>query len=391
MKRYQSAKRVSKNVFTRLSLIAALFWMQPVFSTVFVHTTDENNLSGHMTRLTHPSIDGDPEKLIYVTPRFGKYNPYTVGVWYEEETAQWTIYNEDRSMLPAGAQFNIIAIDPQATPAFTHTATEENTQEYYTFIDHPVSDYNSEAVILITPNWSDAYVPGPLGVWFDGERWSIYRQDKEDLSIGTRFNVLVLQPGSNTITGSEPLEISAFTHKANSGNTRGHITALDRNDPDEVIAITHNWYTDGPYNQGVLGVWYDGSHWTILNQGREMIDENAMFNGLAVRLSTDSANQTVVTQENQILTVIHEGDFSARCILSYVKDGQKRKVKTGQLAQGDASWFNIPYNAQEIRLGVESASGGISRKSIEMAFDKAEEGTYTIQGTFNNHWLAKSE
>lgn len=373
-------------------------WAHSAFSEVFVHTTDSENLSGHMTRLHNSAIEADPEMLIFATPRFGKYNPHTVGVWYETETSKWTIYNEDRTFLPEGTQFNILALDPDTPQAFTHTATPQNTQEYYTFIDHPSSDYNPNAVLLITPNWSEAYVPGPLGVWFDGSRWSIYRQDKQALNPGTRFNVLVLQPGPNEIKGPNAITITAYTHTSGEQNTRGHISDLNRTDPNEIVTITHNWNTEGPYNQGVPGVWYNGANWSILNQGREPIEMNSKFNCIIATMtpppiieSTPSMETKQLAQEEGWLRITHQGDFAANCILSITVDGKEHRGSTGTLAQGETRVFRIPTQAEEIRLIVESNQGGISRKSVDMNFDEAPNSTYAIQGTFAKHWLNRAQ
>ncbi|MEM7673183.1 MAG: hypothetical protein AAF212_07570 [Verrucomicrobiota bacterium] len=387
-----------KKAIRRLALLAIISWIPSAYSNVFVHTTDSENVSGHMTRLTHAAIEGNAEKLLFVTPRFGKYNPHTVGVWYETETDKWTIYNEDRTFLPEGTQFNILALDPDTPQAFTHTATAQNTQEYYTFIDHPASDYNPNAVVIITPNWSEAYVPGPLGVWFDGERWSIYRQDKKDLSVGTRFNVLVLQPGPNEIKGSEALTITTYTHKAGGQNTRGHITNLVRSDPNEVLSITHNWDTDGPYNQGVPGVWFNGENWTVLNQGREPIEAGSRFNIIATMASAPTtpvappaskADDTV--REAGWLKITHQGSFDANCILFFSIDGGQHNGDTGMISNGDTRVFRIPENAEEIRLVIESSQDGISRRSVNMNFEEAPNSTFAIQGTFARHWLDKTQ
>ena len=377
-----------------MSLIGLLLLANAASGEIFVHTVDNTNLSGHMTRLSHSSTQGKPDQLIFVTPRFGTYNPHTVGVWFEPATSRWTIYNEDRTPLPEDAQFNVIALDPSLPQAFTHTATKDNTVDYYTFISHPSSDYNPEATLLITPNWSESYVPGPLGVWFDGERWSIYRQDKKPLAEGTRFNVLVLKEGPNKIAGSHPMSVSTVTHIATDTNTRGHVTNLNRTDPEEAIFITHNWGTEGPYNQGVPGVWYNGENWTIINQGREKIENKSKFNCFIFTSLGKPAEKTMPKEIDTRMGWIklqHQGDFEIEFTLKFTLDGKSRVGRTGTLNKGASRLFRVPMRAEDIRLTGQGTQNGISRVVIDKVFSGVPNATYAVSAEFSDPEWKKVE
>ena len=67
--------------------------------------------------------------------------------------------------------------------AFTHRATSGNTTSNSTYIDHPLTNQEPDAILLVTQVWEpdvDVVVNHPTGVWYDsnrGGRWAIFNQD----------------------------------------------------------------------------------------------------------------------------------------------------------------------------------------------------------------------
>ena len=79
---------------------------------------------------------------------------------------------------------------------FVHRATEENVPQNSTYIDHPISNGNPAAILVVTPNWNPEGSPGiyndhPIGVWYDSEaqRWAVFNQDLADMPVEAGFNV----------------------------------------------------------------------------------------------------------------------------------------------------------------------------------------------------------
>jgi hypothetical protein len=72
------------------------------------------NISGNVTRLDHPLLNGDPNALVFVEhvyqePTSGVYLPDGVGVYYA--AGQWSIYREDVTQnMPSGAKFNVLVV-----------------------------------------------------------------------------------------------------------------------------------------------------------------------------------------------------------------------------------------------------------------------------------------
>ena len=84
---------------------------------------------------------------------------------------------------------------------FVHRTTEENVSQNSTYIDHPISNGNPDAILVVTPNWNPEGSPGiynahPIGVWYDSEaqRWAVFNQDLADMPIEGGFNVRVHPP-----------------------------------------------------------------------------------------------------------------------------------------------------------------------------------------------------
>ena len=79
---------------------------------------------------------------------------------------------------------------------FVHRATEENVSQNSTYIAHPVSNGNPDAILVVTPNWNPEGSPGvynahPIGVWYDSEaqRWAVFNQDLANMPVAAGFNV----------------------------------------------------------------------------------------------------------------------------------------------------------------------------------------------------------
>jgi len=101
--------------------------------------------------------------------------------------------------MPSDAAFNVIVPRPGPGEAvFVHQASAANTIAHVTFINHPLTNNNPTALVLVTPNWNPGGVGGtynnhPIGVYYDtiDNKWAIFNQDSEFIQIGAAFNVFV--------------------------------------------------------------------------------------------------------------------------------------------------------------------------------------------------------
>ncbi len=83
---------------------------------VFRHIASAGNITGNLTRLDHPLLNGDANALVFVEhlyqPAPGNvYVPGGVGVYYDESVDRWTIFRENPlDTMPAGARFNVLVV-----------------------------------------------------------------------------------------------------------------------------------------------------------------------------------------------------------------------------------------------------------------------------------------
>ncbi len=88
------------------------------------------------------------------------------------------------------------------TAAFTVVANSANTFAYTIHLDNPLTNGNPGAILIVTHNLAasnDVQFPYPVGVDYGttasgNSIWFIYREDLQNIPIGTAFNVLVITP-----------------------------------------------------------------------------------------------------------------------------------------------------------------------------------------------------
>lgn len=166
--------------------------LPPKTSKAFVHTTISSNISNHITTLNNELTDDNPNALVYITQRFGKYNTANVGVWFNN--GNWKIYNEDTSKeMPVGTQFNVLVLKSgrnivgfSELYGFKYT---NNSKGHISNVDSPVALARS-ATLFITQNWENVYNPNVTGVWHSGSNWTVYNQNRKTLPKDVQFNVL---------------------------------------------------------------------------------------------------------------------------------------------------------------------------------------------------------
>jgi hypothetical protein len=170
--------------------------------TSFVHRATDENSRGDYTYIGDPSIDGDPNAIVIVSPTSDQENlgtasyNHNIGVWYEGGARMWAIFNQDRAAVPAGAAFEVVV--PRASAKFVHQASLVNTAGNYTYLDDRLTNGEPDAVLSVTQNWNPGggrgvYNDHPVDTVYDAqvERWAIYNRDNVSIPKGAAFNVAV--------------------------------------------------------------------------------------------------------------------------------------------------------------------------------------------------------
>ncbi len=93
---------------------------------------------------------------------------------------------------------NSTAAESGGESVFVHRATPQNTFANSTYLDHPLTNDNPNAVLSVTQNWNPGgdggiYNDHPVGVWYDANarRWAIFNQDRAAMRDGASFNAVV--------------------------------------------------------------------------------------------------------------------------------------------------------------------------------------------------------
>ncbi len=252
----------------------------------FVHVASTDNITSNWTYLDHPLLNGNDSAIFFATQNWnpknlsGTYNAKTIGVWYDDGEGKWGIFNQDQTVMPEEAAFNV-HIPLQDSTVFTHEATLANSSSNHTLIDNPLTNNNPNATIFVTQNWNPAGEAGVynahlVGVWYSNtqQKWSVFNQDRAAIPEGASFNIHVASDDETTIV-----------HTTATANTSVHITTIDDsridNNPNALLTVTQNWNPGGvgdTYNDHPFGVYYFGGKWRIFNQDFAAMPENAAFN-----------------------------------------------------------------------------------------------------------------
>ncbi len=235
-----------------------------LFATT-THVTAAANISGNTSRIDDSGLNGKAEAFAFLTPNWqlgSVYNTSATGIYYT--SGAWRVFNQDLKAFPSGMGYNVLIVQPHDN-VFKHVASTGNTSAHVTRLDHPKLNGNPNAKLLVQQRWNGTYNDSPVGVWYDGSRWTIFNQKTAvPIRAGSEFNVLVndnitaTQAVSGKITGNNFLIDPAIT-----GNTKR-------------VFVTQYW--TAVYNTQEVGVWYPSSSWSIYNQNSSVtMPTNARF------------------------------------------------------------------------------------------------------------------
>jgi len=263
----------------------------------FVHTATSANIGPHYTCIDHPLTNNNPNAIILVTANWNPggmgntYDNHSIGVAYSTVEYKWVIFHEDQAAMPIGAAFNVLIPDASAG-VFVHEATVSNTSYSWTTIDHPRTNDNPNAIVLVTQNANPGgagyiYNDHSIGMYYSSaeKKWVIYNQDLDSMPIGAAFNVLI-----------PPTDSAAFVHKATASTITDNWTTIDHpltnDNPNAIVLVTQNKSpggVEGPPFDHPIGVWYYSSvgKWAVFNQDLANMPEDAAFNVLIP--ATDSS------------------------------------------------------------------------------------------------------
>ncbi|WP_147309555.1 T9SS type A sorting domain-containing protein [Marixanthomonas ophiurae] len=283
-----------KAIFTILSML--LFTVALAQDKVFVHKATTGNSSGNVSTLDHPDLNGNSSANFIVTHNLDnegvQYNDKVTGTWYNGSS--WTVFNEDASTMVEGSSYNIYI--PAGGKMIS---VEADGSSFDLELNDPAINGDPNAVMVYATYWNPngVYNDNNYGFWYDtiAERWNIYNEDTAiNIPAGAVFTILI-----DDSTGGA----TAFSHTATAPTS--NYTVIDHpslnNKPNAYPVVSPNWGTTGdPSNINIdstIGVWYNGTNWTIYTEDVSTMPTNAKFNVYV-------ADPTLGVEENESIAEI---------------------------------------------------------------------------------------
>ncbi len=259
----------------------------------FVWTATSANSGGDSTFINNFATNNRPGAILFVTPNWDQggvcgcvYDRAPVGVWYDNSTGRWAIFNENLSAIPVGASFNVLVVPAASSSVFVQTATAGNSGGDSTFLNSPLTNGLPATRLMVTQVWNPNGAGGiynnhAVGVWYDSgnSRWAIFQEDKAGMTTGASFNVMV---GTKKSGGGTSALQTATTANI-SGDSTFISNAKATGNPNAVVFETPNWNpggVGGTYDQPPTGTWWAGSNGqaAVFNEDASLMPLNAAFN-----------------------------------------------------------------------------------------------------------------
>lgn len=161
-----------------------------------------------------------------------------------------------------------------AQQKFTHTTSTANISANSTYLDNAGLNNNPSAIIIIEYNATTSTAnPHEVGVWYDGNKWAVFNQDRAAMPTGITF----------TITWKNKDE-NSFWQKENSGKIILQHPLLNNN-PAALFYVSQVWNpggNGGVYNNSAVVTTYNNTtgEWEILNANNTVLPAGSAVNVL---------------------------------------------------------------------------------------------------------------
>ncbi len=241
--------------------------------------------------------------------------------------------------------FLVFAIGIGQAQAVLLELTVKSARNYLT-IDNAASNSKFNAVIIVTQSSGK---PQPVGVWYRNNKWEIYHQNKKSFLVGTKFNVLILDPAKVK---------NAFVHTASSSNITNHITTINNaltNSKGENLAIfvTQRYEKTNP---NPVGVWYNQNKWKIYNENRAAMPSGMKFNVLVMPKGKVSGLGSL-TGESYFHTVSSANKSSNYTYLKTSNTATKLFVTQNWKGVRSAQLYSTAYNKLKKKWSIQTPVG----------------------------------
>lgn len=120
-------------------------------SDAFVHTADSSNIIAHVTYIDHPELNNNQDAIFFITPRWeGVYNDSPIGVFYETPQSKWAIFNQNFTIMPQDAKFNVYLAKSGVTDADENNENKAALPEEFYLTQNYPNPFNPTTKIRFT-------------------------------------------------------------------------------------------------------------------------------------------------------------------------------------------------------------------------------------------------
>ncbi len=236
----------------------------------FVHTVTAANKALYTTVIDNPATNGNPNAILIISCNYGTTTPYhnkPIAAFYNSANGgQWSIANEDISLMPIGVKFNVLVKNP-SDKAFV--AIPSKVEWSSAILNHPNLNGNPNAKFLITNRVDNSGVfnNSTLFTWYDGSQWRINNSNISNMPTTIRFNILIddkIFPVQTTTNARNDFEI---VHAPTDGK------------PNALLFGTHTQSPTGVGNVSQIGFYFNANanRWFVFNQSLVSMARDCRF------------------------------------------------------------------------------------------------------------------
>ncbi|MFK7947097.1 MAG: hypothetical protein AB8G11_05885 [Saprospiraceae bacterium] len=349
----------------------------------FQHKATASNISSNWTTIDHPSCNNNPNAVLLVTQNWkGTYNPKSIGVWYN--SGKWTIYNQDRTAMPAGTNFNVLVLKKGkgnvtggTASIFTSTTSTVN-KSYKHLADLPYK--GKDVKIFTTQNYGTRgpYNNHETAVWNYGSNWTVYNKDKTNLPTNAKFNMLVIGARELLPADEELDEIVVSKPQGELSTKAGYVRIF--NESGYIAKATVTYYQNGTLQTKSTGsLIINGSATIDIPKGVSDIKVKAESNDIAkwdlifdkkfganppnkcfklygTAFNPQYNNNCASKPTGGYVKFFNESGYVAKFTVTYTFKGETIKTESGNVALGARKTMKIPNEATNIRVKAEGST-----------------------------------
>lgn len=145
------------------------------------------------------NIDGKglgKKDIVLLTHRYGRSSGYMKpGVGAYQYNGKWSMYTEGTGPIPMGMEFNAVVVSRLGKGrAYVHKNTNR-AKSHISYLNTKLAGSNKNDLLFVTNSMTPAGPQNkePIGVWYNGGKWTIYNQNRRKMKNGVQFNVYAVK------------------------------------------------------------------------------------------------------------------------------------------------------------------------------------------------------